>query len=160
MRRHDKAPIPKSLRGSSGGGQSAIFAKPSFQGGILPKSRRRNIPDVSFAGSAFSPGFFLRTGTPPTIACCFGATSLVAPVWAGISALAAQNAGVARIGNINASIYALGPSGNTSSSGFHDITIGNNGFNGVAGFPAKPGFDRATGWGTPDVGILVPLLRP
>jgi len=147
MRRHDKAPIPKSLRGSSGGGQSAIFAKPSFQGGILPKSRRRNIPDVSFAGSAFSPGFFLRTGTPPTIACCFGATSLGAPVWAGISALAAQNAGVARIGNINASIYALGPSGNTSSSGFHDITIGNNGFKGGSRLSGEAGLRSRDGMG-------------
>jgi kumamolisin len=64
------------------------------------------------------------------------------------------------VGNINARLYALGPLSNTSSSGLHDVTIGNNSFNGVPGYSAKPGYDRATGWGTPDIAILVPLLGP
>ena len=155
---HDKAPIPKSMRGASGGGVSAVFAKPSFQAGVFPKSKRRNIPDVAFAASALNPGFFIATGTQ--IVCCLGGTSMGAPVWAGISALSSQNAGVARVGNFNAKLYSLGPSGSTSSSGLHDVTIGNNGLDGVAGFAAKRGYDRATGWGTPDIGILVPMLGP
>jgi kumamolisin len=157
---HDTAPIPAAMRGASGGGVSSIFAKPSFQSGIFPTSKRRNIPDVSFAASPSHPGFFLSTGSPPTIACCIGGTSLGAPVWAGLSALAAQSAGTKRVGNINAKIYSLGPSRNTSSSGLHDVTQGNNGLAGAQGFQAKPGYDRATGWGTPDIGILVPMLRP
>jgi subtilase family serine protease len=157
---HDKAPIPKSMRGAGGGGVSSIFQKPSFQAGVFPKSKRRNIPDVSFAASPSSPGFFLATGTPPSIVCCFGGTSMGAPVWAGISALSAQSAGAVRVGNINTKLYSLGPLGNTSSSGLHDVTSGNNSLDGVAGFQAKPGYDRATGWGTPDIGILVPMLGP
>lgn len=154
---HDKAPIPKSTRGAGGGGRSSVFAKPAFQAGVFPKDRSRDIPDISLGASAFNPGFFIAVGTPAQFAVA-GGTSLATPVWAGISALAAQSAGMTRSGNINAKLYALGP--NTASSGLHDVTIGNNSFNGVAGFSAKPGYDRATGWGTPDIGILVPKLGP
>ena len=37
---------------------------------------------------------------------------------------------------------------------FHDIVIGSNGTTLTRGFPAKPGYDLATGWGTPDVPAL------
>jgi subtilase family serine protease len=156
---HDKAPIPKSLRGASGGGRSSVFSKPSFQSGVFPKDKRRDIPDISLGASPFNPGFFFAVGTPGQIG-VVGGTSLGTPVWAGISALAAQSAGTTRVGNINAKLYALGPLDNTSLSGLHDVTIGNNSFNGVPGYSAKPGYDRATGWGTPDIGILVPMLGP
>jgi len=36
-------------------------------------------------------------------------------------------------------------------NGFRDVTSGENGFNGVSGFPAGSGFDLSTGWGTVDV---------
>jgi len=156
---HDKAPIPKSERGAGGGGRSSVFAKPSFQSGVFPKDKRRDIPDVSLGASAFHPGFFFAFGTPGQLG-IVGGTSLAAPVWAGISALAAQNARSTRVGNLNAKLYALGPLNNTASSGLHDVTVGNNSFNGVPGYNAKPGYDRATGWGTPDIGVLVPLLGP
>jgi subtilase family serine protease len=156
---HDKAPIPKSERGASGGGRSSVFAKPSFQSGVFPKDKRRDIPDISLGASAFNPGFFFAVGTPGQLG-IVGGTSLATPVWAGISALAAQSAGTTRVGNINAKLYALGPLNNPASSGLHDVTTGNNSFDGVAGYSAKPGYDRATGWGTPDIGILVPMLGP
>jgi subtilase family serine protease len=156
---HDKAPIPKSERGAGGGGRSSVFSKPSFQSGVFPKDTRRDIPDVSLGAAAFHPGFFFAVGTPAQLGIA-GGTSLATPVWAGISALAAQSAGTARVGNINAKLYALGPLNNTASSGLHDVTIGNNSFNGVPGYSAKPGYDRASGWGTPDIGILVPMLGP
>ena len=156
---HDKAPIPKSDRGASGGGRSSVFAKPSFQSGVFPKDKHRDIPDVSLGAAAFHPGFFFAVGTPGQFG-IVGGTSLAAPVWAGISALAAQSAGTTRVGNLNAKLYALGPLNNTASSGLHDVTMGNNSFNGVPGYNAKPGYDRATGWGTPDIGILVPMLGP
>ena len=152
----DRAPIPKSARGATGGGKSKIFAKPSFQSAAFPGSQLRVIPDVSFAASEVSPGFFFAEGG--SIQCCIGGTSLSAPAWAGISALAAQRAGLTRIGNLNAALYTLGASGDVSSSGLHDVVSGINSFNGVKGFKALPGDDRATGLGTPDIGIVVPLL--
>ena len=152
----DVAPIPKTQRGAGGGGRSAVFTKPSYQSGVFPKDKRRSIPDISFAASPSQPGFFFAEGAAVT--CCIGGTSIGAPIWAGITALASQSASVARIGGVNPKLYSLGPSGNTSSSGLHDVTSGKNGLNGVQGFKAKPGYDRATGLGTPDIGILVPLL--
>jgi hypothetical protein len=42
---------------------------------------------------------------------------------------------------------------------FHDITAGNNTVAGSSvGFSAGPGWDDATGWGTPNVANLVPIL--
>jgi subtilase family serine protease len=151
-----RRPFQKCQRGAGGGGHSTIFAKPSFQSGVFPRSKKRNIPDISMAASVVAPGFFFAEGG--AITCCIGGTSIGAPIWAGISALGAQGAGLTRIGDINPKLYSLGPSGNTSSSGLHDVTAGVNGFRGVQGFKAKPGYDRATGWGTPDIGILAPLL--
>jgi kumamolisin len=156
---HDKASIPKSQRGAGGGGRSSVFAKPSFQSGVFPKDKRRDVPDIALGASLLHPGFFIAVGTPGQLAIA-GGTSVGTPVWAGVSALAAQRAGTTRVGNINTKLYTLGPLNNTASSGLHDVTSGNNSFNGVPGFKAKPGYDGATGWGTPDIGILVPMLGP
>ncbi|MGO9449765.1 MAG: protease pro-enzyme activation domain-containing protein [Candidatus Binataceae bacterium] len=149
-------PENHAAKGAGGGGVSAIYSKPAYQRGVFPKSRNRNVPDIAFAASNRAPGFFLATDGE--IKCCTGGTSLSAPYWAGITALAEQEAGGARIGNINLKIYSLGPLGDTAQSGLHDVTQGNNNWNGVKGFKAIPGYDRATGWGTPDIGIIVPLL--
>ncbi len=54
------------------------------------------------------------------------------------------------IGLLNPYLYALGAAG----IGFHDITVGNNSENGVTGYTATPGWDAASGWGTPDLGQL------
>ena len=54
---------------------------------------------------------------------------------------------------MNPRIYVMGPF--SSGAGLHDVTSGNNGFNGVAGFPAGAGYDRATGWGSVDMANFV-----
>jgi len=41
---------------------------------------------------------------------------------------------------------------------FHDITLGNNALDSTLGFSAKPGYDLATGWGTPNVARIVEAL--
>jgi hypothetical protein len=56
------------------------------------------------------------------------------------------------LGFLNPAIYHL------AGKGFHDITRGDNSAAGVSGFQAGPGWDLATGWGTPDAAALVPLL--
>jgi kumamolisin len=65
-----------------------------------------------------------------------GGTSAVAPLWAGLIALAnAQNKNTA--GFVNPVLYA-------APSAFRDITSGNNG-----AFQAGPGWDACTGLGSP-----------
>lgn len=141
----------KDAVGASGGGRSKIFKKPTFQGGgLTPEDSRRDIPDVAFGASPTLPGFFLGVGG--TVTCCVGGTSLGSPYWAGISELLSQKV-AGRVGNLNIGLYSIGPAG--VSSGLTDVTSGNNSFNGVKGFKAVKGYDRATGWGTPDIANLL-----
>ncbi len=140
--------------GASGGGASAIFAKPNFQmGGLTPNDGHRDVPDVAMI--AGEPGVYLGDDNMGSgvIDCCEGGTSLAAPLFAGIFALIDQNQG--RVGNPDYGFYQLGPSENSSSIGLRDVTSGDNGFNGVPGFSAGPLYDQVTGWGTPDIDQLV-----
>ncbi len=145
--------------GAGGGGNSKVFAKPSFQAGFLRRVHKRTVPDVSFAASPVAPGFFFGYDTDgiPGIYCCIGGTSMGAPYWAGIITLAAQKEGVARIGSPNTTLYSIETAGGT---GLHDITVGKNNFHGVAGFKAVPGYDRASGLGTPDINLLLDQFAP
>jgi len=144
--------------GASGGGASKIFTKPAFQeSNLTPNDGRRDVPDVAMI--AGSPAVYLgnddRTGGHHAfLDCCWGGTSLGAPMFAGIAALINQNQG-GRIGNADWGLYQLGPNQNNSTVGLRDVTSGDNHFNGVAGFSAGPGYDQATGWGTPDIDQLV-----
>jgi subtilase family serine protease len=140
--------------GATGGGVSAVFSRPSYQQSAEPAMTMRTIPDVSFGASLFHPGFFLgyqdQVGTV-----IVGGTSLAAPYWSGISHLVQQEAG-SRPGPMNSALYSLAATG--AASGIRDVRGGNNTFNGVKGYKATRGYDLATGWGTPDIGVLVPAL--
>ena len=90
-----------------------------------------------------------------------GGTSAGSPAWAAIAALADQYAGRS-LGFLNPAIYAIaeGPSG---AAAFHDVTSGSNttrlkSGKTVKGYSAGPGWDPVTGWGSPDIARLVPLL--
>jgi hypothetical protein len=54
------------------------------------------------------------------------------------------------VGPLNETLYGLG---NAQAMGgaavFHDIVEGSSQTTVAKGFPAKPGYDLATGWGTP-----------
>jgi subtilase family serine protease len=148
--------------GAGGGGISGFFNSPDFQGDLFSKSgknqlRMRGYPDVAYnagvvggvivhLGFAGLNGFFI-----------FGGTSAGAPQWAGIVALINQKVGKP-IGFLNKSLYKLGKAG-TLGTVMHDITIGDNSFAGVTGFPATPGWDFATGWGTPNTGFVNSLMK-
>ena len=84
------------------------------------------------------------------------AKSAGTPQWAGLTVLATQIAGK-RLGLLNPTLYRLA-SRPTTSAAFRDITVGNNSLDGVAGYNATRGWDAATGLGTPDAVLLVPLL--
>lgn len=153
----DMGSVPESTwndsGGATGGGQSKIFKKPVFQRGLFKKDKKRDLPDISFGASPHLPGFFF--GDPVTESFLVGGTSIGAPAWAGISELLSQRNG-SRIGNLNTRLYELGAMGGTN--GIRDVTIGDNGFNGVPGFSALTGYDKATGWGTVDIRIFVPAF--
>jgi hypothetical protein len=69
----------------------------------------------------------------------------------------ADQQGVGRLGFVNPMLYALANS-DQGPSIFHDVTRGGN-----LKYPAAPGWDYATGLGSPDVtalaGAIVTYLR-
>jgi len=122
----------------SGGGPSAYEARPSYQGSISSiVGSQRGTPDVSAIASNVSfydsqlcggkSGWLLGQGT-----------SIGAPIWAGI----VNSAGVFYSSNTGQLSLFYSNLGNPSI--FTDITVGGNG-----GYPAQPGWDFASGIGTP-----------
>jgi subtilase family serine protease len=76
-------------------------------------------------------------------------TSLSSPLWLGFWTriqAAAKNKG---LGFANYSIYKVAQSP-AYSRDFYDVTVGDN-----QPYPAKPGYDNTTGWGTPEVTQLM-----
>jgi subtilase family serine protease len=148
--------------GAGGGGVSQLFAEPSWQktlpAGVQGQlARHRGIPDVSYNGDPLTsiliymsmpgiyPGYYF-----------IGGTSEGSPQWAGIAADFDQVAG-RPLGALNSKLYALGAL-RLLPSVLHDVTVGNTSYNGVTGDSATPGWDLASGWGTPNLGQLGALL--
>ncbi|WP_419730492.1 S53 family peptidase [Lichenicola sp.] len=106
------------------GGQSLLFAKPSWQSTKLPgmpNDGARDLPDISlFASNGQWNHFYLEcmsdtaeggvpcTYTNPTnfFGSAFGGTSFAAPDFAGIAALVAQLYG--KVGNMAPALYQIG----------------------------------------------------
>jgi len=136
----------------SGGGYSADFPRPSYQrgpGDFHP--RYRSVPDVAFDADART-GILVRLGGQWTVV---GGTSVGAPCWAAIWALAEQYH-QARTGKplawANPLLYNLANSP-LRNSVYHDVTTGDDGY-----WRAGPGYDRVTGWGSPVASALVAAL--
>jgi len=146
---------------ATGGAPSLIFATPSYQSALGLHSR--STPDVAADAAASGGGYNYWSAVPSEAGWLDSVgTSFGSPIWSTIAALADQFAaerGLGPIGFINPALYEIGESPLLSALAFHDITAGNNTVAGsTVGFAAGPGWDDATGWGTPNVANLVPLL--
>ncbi|RZU42718.1 S53 family peptidase [Edaphobacter modestus] len=136
--------------GATGGGVSNVFAIPSWQTNAdVPKPTAspggRGVPDV--AGNADpATGYAIRVDGQTMV---IGGTSAVAPLWAGLLALANQQNGKSA-GFINPIIYAA-----KAKPAFRDITQGNNG-----AFKANSGWDACTGLGSPIAPQLIAVVNP
>ncbi len=137
-----------------------------------PSTPCREVPDISADADEWTPYAEFCTGNATTNALnsvCgtfsadepapgwfgIGGTSLSSPLWSGIAAdIDSFNGG--RTGNLNPLLYSLFNA--NAGRFFHDITgIGaaqqaatNNGL-----FPVTPGYDEATGIGTPKMSALI-----
>ncbi|MGA2852645.1 MAG: protease pro-enzyme activation domain-containing protein [Verrucomicrobiota bacterium] len=144
----------------SSGGISTTYSIPSWQTNINMTANRgsttfRNVPDVALTADNI---FIVCNGGNDGIS---GGTSAATPLWAGFMALINQQAvanGRPTLGFLNPTIYALAKGTNYPSL-FHDITTGNNYWPGSPNkFPAVPGYDLCTGWGTPNGTNLITAL--
>src|ERR1700723_2092182 len=136
--------------GATGGGVSNFFALPSWQANAnvpAPSGATggRGVPDVSGDADPYT-GYQIRVDGQTTV---IAGTSAVAPLWAGLVAVANQQLGT-QVGFLQPAIYAA-----KAASAFNDVTEGNNG-----AFSAAPGWDACTGLGSPIARKLIPLLAP
>lgn len=133
---------------SSGGGYSVLFAKPSYQQGVVNGSVRA-IPDVSADANPYTGMVFVLEGGLYVI----GGTSLSSPLWAGMAADIDQYVGHS-LGALNQDLYSIYQDKSTYDEAFHQITSGYNG-----GFQAGPGYNLVSGLGSPDVPALASALK-
>lgn len=152
----------------SGGGRSIAFSRPAYQDGVSALTgNARGVPDIAMDASCASPvavyGSFYADGGEWKGEC---GTSLSAPLFAGIVALADQYAGhgAARgLGVINPAIYTIAA---RHQPGIVDIRAGANSYSfeqhgkhyTVKGFAAAGGYSLVTGVGTVDAAYFVPEL--
>jgi subtilase family serine protease len=161
--------------GAGGGGVSSFWKMPSYQS-QEPGSLRvinsnssgstcaassgycREVPDVS-ADASPSAGYVIYWNGANTAGSdqmrgwqVVGGTSGAAPTWAALIALANASAACkgTAIGFANPALYYAAATG--YGNDFNDVTQGNNDMTGTNGgqFPAGPGYDMATGLGSPN----------
>jgi subtilase family serine protease len=142
----------ESAWSDGGGGVSTQEPKPSYQSSVplLTGTSNRAAPDVSFDAD---PDTGVRVyDTYNSYYRGIGGTSLSAPCWAGLIADADELRDAAGYGTLDGFSETLPALYSLPSTDFNDITTGNN------GYPALPGYDLATGLGTPIANKLVPDL--
>jgi hypothetical protein len=149
---------------SSGGGWMGNYPIPSWQQGIdmtasFGSTQYRNSPDVSMVAD-YVMAWYKGAGQ------WFSGTSASAPLWAGFTALANQQAaslGQPPVGFLNPRLYSIGKT-SLYGEAFHDVASGNNvsGWNKTPNaskeYVSVPGYDLCTGWGTPTGGGLIDAL--
>jgi len=143
----------------------------SLPAGSTPIGTKRGVPDIGLQASAGTGALVylslppdglsgLKCGTAPCSTGWYdiGGTSLAAPQWAGLVAIAAQING-GGLGPINPALYKIGADPTRYAFGFYDVTTGNNTADpAVTGYPATTGWDPVTGLGTPNAAVLLPDL--
>jgi hypothetical protein len=144
------------------GGISSTYGIPYWQMGVNMSANNgstifRNIPDVAMAAD----NIFIVADNGQNEKS--GGTSCAAPLWAGFTALANQQAvaaGLSTVGFLNPALYNIGTNAGYTAC-FDDVTVGSNTNNDPNDFLAVPGYDLCTGWGTPSGGsLIIALTQP
>lgn len=145
---HEAAWEDQLSDGGGGGGFSTGDARPAWQAGpgVLDSysNGRRQLPDVSANADPGTPWAFYTQGQSAEV----GGTSAATPFWAASMLLIEQYAAtqhVGALGFVDPILYALAASPRPYPA-FHDVTVGANRF-----YQAGPGWNPATGLGSPDV---------
>ena len=143
-----------------GGGISTIEPEPTWQQKVVPTSidptGGRAVPDVAWDADPATdfPVYYSTPDNNDNVGWSVnGGTSIAAPQWAGLIAIAdqerVQGDGGTPLTGYDQTLPALY---SLPSSDYHDIVTGNN------GYPAGPGYDLDTGLGSPVANLLVPAL--
>jgi kumamolisin len=149
--------------GSGGGGVSSVFDRPDWQKDLTVKSVNpgaivgRCLPDISAnADWTASPYLLVVDGkSEPN-----GGTSAAAPLVASLFTLInGTRPADKRVGFVTPVLYkANGGDATIGSVGCTDVQSGNINTDHLGGYAAGPGYDAASGWGTPDGTKLAQLI--
>ena len=137
--------LGESAWSGGGGGYSQVEGEPAYQTSVQ-NTGVRTVPDVSLDADPNS-GVYVYNTAPSTGQgnwYSVGGTSLSAPLFAGIVAVADQGrmlSGKTSLDGPSQTLPALYSS--TFTADYHDVTTGSN------GYAATIGYDLATGRGTP-----------
>jgi subtilase family serine protease len=158
--------------GAGGGGVSSIWPMPTYQSdapaslGVVTANSVcssgsgdcREVPDVSANSGVAVAMYCTEAGNEGCASGGWtgvGGTSVAAPTWAALFALADASSACdgTPIGFANPALYEVA-GGSGYSSAFTDITTGDNDLLGAHGglYPATPGYDLASGLGSPIAG--------
>jgi subtilase family serine protease len=150
---------------ASGGGLSSVFSRPSYQVAVAAVvGDHRGIPDISMSAACSGLVDTYQSFAGPTPAGWYYVcgTSESAPLFAGIVALADQEAGHG-LGLINPALYAMkrahDPGIVPVSRGNTTVTFDERGSEStVPGYDASDSYNLASGLGTIDATRFVPEL--
>jgi kumamolisin len=148
--------------GSTGGGVSTVFARPSWQSGVKIKSVDpgaivgRCVPDLAAnADWDASPYLLVVDGKSQAN----GGTSAATPLCAALVGLInAQRGAGKRIGYLTPLLYQADGGGTIGAAGCTDVVSGDNNTDKIGGYSAGPGYDAVSGWGTPNGKKLLAAL--
>jgi subtilase family serine protease len=149
---------PETAWKGSGGGISAYETEPAYQANFsIPNTNGfRGQPDVAY-DAAMSTGYSIYDSTGILgFKGWFkvGGTSAASPQWAALIALADQGRTTPlSSNNLTTSPVYQAAMGSAYAANYTDITSGSN------GNTAGPGYDFATGLGSPLANNLVPFLE-
>ena len=135
--------VSQAAWSSTGGGVSQLEAKPSYQAAL--SGGYRSTPDVAINADPNTGVVIVSQGKQVQV----GGTSLSAPVFGGLIAIADQ--GLATLGksSLDGATQTLPELYASAAGSFTDVT---------GGAQATPGFDTSTGLGTPNARVLIPSL--
>ena len=129
------------LGSGGGGGFSAQWPIPSYQSGLQTAPPGRSVPDVALDADPQTGYSIYYKGSWVV----YGGTSTAVPLWAGFTALVNGQraaAGLGPVGFLNPTLYRIA-AGTAYTADFHDVATGDNLY-----YPARTGYDNATGLGT------------
>ncbi len=152
----------------TGGGNSTSEPAGSYQTGVAPTNCTfdpngnpyvpvagaagpicRSTPDVSIISGDVATGNGLEINDDSGADSQGAGTSLSSPLWLGVWArIQAAATSPKGLGFANYKIYKLAQS--SGGRDFYDVTVGDN-----QPYPAKPGYDNTTGWGTPEISQIM-----
>ena len=152
--------VNSGMDGGGGGGISGYESQPAYQNGVVNaySTTNRTYPDVSMnadrnTGVSVYDSWDYGASSPWVVV---GGTSLACPMWAGIIAITDESLAISGQGSLDGPSQTLPDLYKLPAADFHDITTGSNGPS--PKYNAGPGYDLASGLGSPVANSLIPDL--